>query len=188
MKWFCPCFSLSRKKIKRFRPCLSLSRKEIKRFRSCPSLSRKRIEIFQTCVSLSRKNMRAFSLRLYNVFMFFVTRWDPGKMFSCFFRDKMRHVQNAQVVTKNVISFLPVSQVVTKKYENIFLASLWYINNMGDIFENVEFIIGKNCNVAKFPTLARLIIRKSESILLQNVNIFMLRHLFRAPLLLGSKD
>ena len=71
-------------------------------------------------------------------------------MFSCFFRDKMRHVQNAQVVTKNVISFLPVSQVVTKKYENIFLASIYYIKNMGDIFENVEFIIGKNATWQNF--------------------------------------
>ena len=37
---------------------------------------------------------------------------------------------------------------------------------MGDIFENVEFL-----NVAKFPTLARLIIRYSIRELLQNVNV-----------------
>ena len=123
-----------------------------------------------------------------NDFMFFCDKMRHKHNVFMFFSDKMRHVQNAQVVTKNVISFLPVSQVVTKKYENIFLASIYYINNMGDIVENVEFIIGKYCNVAKFPTLARLIIRKSVPILLQNVNIFMLRHLFRAPLLLGSKD
>ena len=112
-----------------------------------------------------------------NDFMFFCDKMRHKHNVFMFFSDKMRHVQNAQVVTKNMISFLPVSQVVTKKYENIFLASIYYINNMGDIFENVEFIIGKKCNVAKFPTLARLIITKSGPILYQNVNLFMLRNI-----------
>ena len=51
---------------------------------------------------------------------------------------------------------------------------LSFINEMGDLcLKKFEFL-----NVAKFPTLARLIIRYSIRELLQNVNLFTLRKRF----------